>query len=287
MLNNFEFKYRIYDFEDKLMEALDSLSYDEEYQKDLDSKIIHPSKNELEIVDIVLDSIEKAEKPSDLKYITLDEAVTNAAYSIQKIDKTYIDYISKIPINVNSNFDEHCYCSLILKKFIDDICITRHIDIPSNLLSFSPICIGHEYIHSIKDIYYYEFLEKFTFSEVLTNFYELVAANTIFKEIKTDWRDFKLFSLSRIKDNYNELKTKRDIESLEEKKYYGVYLISIYYALVLYDMYKQDPNIILKKVNSVLKHKYTTGQMLDNLGIKNIDNENIKIFQLEKEILYS
>ena len=47
----------------------------------------------------------------------------------------------------------------------------------------------------------------------------------------------------------------------------GQYLNSFYYSLVLFNVYKSDPNLVLSAIKKVLNHEMTTLDMLINLGI--------------------
>ncbi len=56
-------------------------------------------------------------------------------------------------------------------------------------------------------------------------------------------------------------------------KYYQIpekqYFISFYYTVLLYLLYNQDVNLIIKEVKNVLNQKNTTKKMLENLGMLN------------------
>ena len=47
----------------------------------------------------------------------------------------------------------------------------------------------------------------------------------------------------------------------------GCYLNSFYYAVMLYNMYKETPKKILDLVSKVLKHEITTMEMLEMLDV--------------------
>ena len=47
----------------------------------------------------------------------------------------------------------------------------------------------------------------------------------------------------------------------------GMYLIGFYYAIILYNMFKDNPRGILDLVIKVLKEEMTTYMLLDTLGI--------------------
>lgn len=42
---------------------------------------------------------------------------------------------------------------------------------------------------------------------------------------------------------------------------------SFYYSLLLYNLYKKEPKIVLELVNKVLNHEMTTRGMLEKLGL--------------------
>ena len=51
------------------------------------------------------------------------------------------------------------------------------------------------------------------------------------------------------------------------RSYIGRYLNSFYYAIILYNMYKENPKKILGYVSKVLNHELTTYDMLIDLNI--------------------
>ena len=62
----------------------------------------------------------------------------------------------------------------------------------------------------------------------------------------------------------------------------GQYLNSYYYASILFNMYKSDPQMMLAYVNKVLKHEITTRELLETLGIFHQDKNSIFDTEFEK-----
>ena len=115
-------------------------------------------------------------------------------------------------------------------------------------------------------------------------FYELIDYEN--SKLKIKHLEYRLFWLTEqketylaiskiLKDNINNYKLSflnDDINATQNiyeyvKSYFGSYLGGFYYALILYNMYKVNPEIILNLINDVLSHKITTLDMLNKLNI--------------------
>ena len=55
----------------------------------------------------------------------------------------------------------------------------------------------------------------------------------------------------------------------------GQYLSSFYYSLILFNIYRSDPALVLQAVRKVLNHEMTTLEMLNSLGIYQENNDKI------------
>jgi hypothetical protein len=157
--------------------------------------------------------------------------------------------------------------------------------IPQNLYEISGCFFGHEQLHAMKDVNYKEYVNQRRLGEVIPIFYEFmiyspeevikkeilkVRMNNIFNNIS----EYDLFYNAFRDNRLNEIILGDDEVSNIKSNVYeycmtkvGCYLNSFYYALVLYNMYKQTPQKVLDLISKVLKHEMTTIEMLDSLGI--------------------
>lgn len=157
--------------------------------------------------------------------------------------------------------------------------------IPKNLNELSVYHFGHEQIHAIKETNYNEYVDNIVLGETIPIFYELMIYNPdeVLKKELIKFRmqymlinaeEYLIFS-SLLSENYiNDIiynekerigKETRLYEYLRTKV--GCYLNSFYYAVILYKMYKETPDMILCLVSRVLNHEMTTLDMLNFLGI--------------------
>ena len=152
-------------------------------------------------------------------------------------------------------------CSVIVlsdKTIRDARCYIKII--PEKTNELSPIWIGHECIHCLKDINYKEYKDKDLYSEVLTIFYEILVSHTIFNDIHDIWKNERNNML--INNNYyynllkNNLNDKEKENVYEFAMYlYGEYLTNYYYALNLFHLYKENPKVITKYINKYIAEK--------------------------------
>lgn len=157
--------------------------------------------------------------------------------------------------------------------------------VPDNLYEISGYFFGHEQLHALKEIDYREYINQRTLGEVIPIFYEFMIYSPeedMCKEIlKVRIRsifdnalEYKLFNDAFRANKLNEIILGEDKETIRKSKVYeyartkmGCYLNSFYYALILYNMYKETPERVLGLVSRVLKHEITTLNMLEQLGI--------------------
>ena len=99
--------------------------------------------------------------------------------------------------------------------------------------------------------------------------------------------EYGMFDLLFKENCVNDIICEREIGTGKETKLYeylrsriGCYLNSFYYAVILYKMYKENPDKILYFVLKVLNHEMTTFDMLNDLGIYG----NIQGEVFEKEL---
>lgn len=168
--------------------------------------------------------------------------------------------------------------------------------IPSKLYEFSTYCFAHEHIHAMKETNYKEYKNAITLGETISLFYELMIYNPD-EVLKKELLKFRMFWLLNNKKEYilfdnlyidawiNEWGCETTSDSKSNIYVFmiskiGCYLNSFYYAVILYNMYKESPKKILDLVSRVLKHEITTLQLLEILGIYGDIRGNI----FEKEL---
>ncbi len=140
--------------------------------------------------------------------------------------------------------------------------------------------LGHEFVHTLKDTNYEEYIDTQILGDTIPIFYEMLMADKhpMFK--RTIFR-FRLEVLKQEAKNYE-----RAIRQMGKSNRYkdlhkinatmsGQYLNSFYYAILLFNIYKVEPKMILEMVNKVLKHELTTRKMLDNLGLLYQDKNSV------------
>lgn len=157
--------------------------------------------------------------------------------------------------------------------------------IPENLYEISGYFFGHEQLHALKDVNYQEYINQRTLGEVIPIFYELMiyspekmikkeVLKVRIKSVFDNALEYNLFNDAFRENKLNEIILGEDKETIRKSKVYeyartkmGCYLNSFYYALILYNMYKINPEKILNLVAKVLKHEMTTLEILNYLGV--------------------
>lgn len=162
-----------------------------------------------------------------------------------------------------------------------------HFKIPQILDTNAEIHLTHELIHGLKETRYEEYILAAVLSDVIPLFYELIGTDNNIS-LKSDMMNIRMSLLGIEASTYKEV-TANMKKSMKDKDLYklvqsrsGQYLNSFYYALVLYNMYKSDPSLILEIVNRVLKREITTLDMLIELGIYTKDNDRVFDTELEE-----
>lgn len=147
-----------------------------------------------------------------------------------------------------------------------------HFKTPAFFDNVSSMWLAHEHIHSLKETNYFEYVEL-AFSDVIPMFFELLIADKANEAEEDALIRNRLFLL------YNEIQSTKQVKQLLssndiDNELYQVhatssleYLNGFYYAIQLYDMYKQSKEDILLKVCEVLKGHKTTKMILEELGI--------------------
>ena len=167
--------------------------------------------------------------------------------------------------------------SKILKKVDINSGRILGLDIPLNYYELSVYMLSHEYIHSLKELNYYEYINMCLVGEVVPIFYELIKSDN---KLGKDLLKVRMINLLQVKNVFLDVTQLVDESNNFYSKYFGnnglykyyrgvcgVYLNSFYYAVMLYKMYKETPKKILDMVSKVLKHEMTTLELLEQLGI--------------------
>lgn len=250
-----------------------------------------PSNNEIEIMDFVSDTLEDNNNHYDLELIGLDKAIEDGILSLVVFNKRYINKVKKIVFMMHDDLEINDLRTMIsFNMFSEKKRKKGHVEeikVPNETSELSPIWIGHELIHSLKDTNYNEYILIDIASEVLPIFYEVLVSHTLFSVLHDKWKSYRLSFLLNHKEIYQKLENecKKDNRYEFIRYQYGQYLTSYYYALNLFHLYKQNPKLITKYINKVLTHKITTLDLLNKFDIYDISKEHINIYKLEHEKL--
>ena len=158
-------------------------------------------------------------------------------------------------------------------------------NIPNKLNELSSIQLGAQHIHALKETNAKEHENTFVTGNVLSFLYELISIEQQDINFQKDYLNMRLqylnaciFEYKNARDVYNN-KEKND--SNEEQVYFdylnrvGAEINSFYYALILYNLYKNDPTLITNYVNKVLNHELTTVDVLEELAIYQEYNKEV------------
>lgn len=157
------------------------------------------------------------------------------------------------------------------------------LKVPHLLDTSASVFLGHETLHLMKETNYKEYVDAYVLSDVIPLFYELLMMEKI-EESKVLFAE-RMHLLLAEKVNFDEFTRRIGYNDWDVELYKysqtraGEYLNSFYYAVILYNMYKNDPKGILSLVQKVLNHEMTTREMLTFLDIYQKDNNDI--FDLE------
>lgn len=272
------FNYSEYTISDELEELAIASEFEESIENNPFPPVFIPTtKNEIEIAKLVSDTIEAISEPTitstpDNIELILQEAETGFK---EIFGEKYLENITEIPIKLHKDFDIYSYgVQYFYEYYIENgipINDAIAIHIPESLPRFSSIALGHEFIHTIKDISYYEFMEKLQFGEVIPQFYEFLTVDSSLSHLKEEWLKVKIFLLSEIKDDAYD-------SALNEA-------LGHYYSVLMYNLYRKNPKEVLKGVNEVLRHNKTTSELLKEMELYKINEKNIKTYKQERKLL--
>jgi len=248
-----------------------------------------PTENEYRIMNITSKSLKDIPKQVKSDNNTkIDNAIEQGILSMSIFSKSYINKLKNVVFLTYNDLTENSFNTLI--DMHNQKLYVKEIMIPKKINDVAPIWIGHECIHSLKDINYNEYIEKDIASEVIPLFYEILVSKTIFKDLHDIWKYERMNTLLEDK-KYYEI-GKNNIDDKEDRNTYsyimdsyGQYLTSYYYALNLFSLYKRNPKVVAKYINKVLKHKKTTLELLKELNIYKINKKHVNTYILEHKNL--
>lgn len=148
------------------------------------------------------------------------------------------------------------------------------------------IWYAHEGIHVCKDIHYDEYTNSFRYGDVITFLHELIISQQLNEEILYEWFNARFYCIKESATKSKEyIDSKSKTKSQEKKEIYntlisstGRYILSYYYALILYDIYLTNPRAITREVTKVLNGEQTTEKMLNYFNILNINDDLLNRF---------
>lgn len=180
--------------------------------------------------------------------------------------------------------------------------IMAKLNIPAKPLEIDGIVLGHEFIHLMKDANYNE-LKSSLYIEALPMFLEFICFDKGI-EFAPELLKMRIDGLGRQYEYYREfaLESERqhkcfggDFKGIGYRKSLeefactlsGNYLNSFYVALVLYNMYKDNPKKVLEMVRKVLQKEMITKDLCDRLGVisEEQDETFVRVFEELNKVL--
>lgn len=189
-----------------------------------------------------------------------------------------IDLIPKIPIYSDKHYRSFNTLITYSTSPKDGHVITNsgtivQYNIPKIIYDSDITFLSHEHCHSLKDTNYEEYINLYTLGEIIPIFYELIA-NEQNDAIKRRILQIRMHYLHSNKTEFQSASKIVETHTYHKRSVYnyvqsraGCYLNSFYYALILYNMYKETPIKILTLIYKVLNHEITTYEMLIHLDI--------------------
>lgn len=256
------------------------------YMSNMDIKVCDYVSSQLPFIDIKGVYVGKDITLDELKKKSLDELKVFGA----EVYSSANSIISEVPIELIDTDDFQfgtgvSYNHLNDGTIIPDSGIIHRYVVPKNISEFSIYNFTHEQIHGLKETNYDEYHCSLVIGETIPLFYELIS-NGPNEILKQELIKFRLYNLYGDKEDYEifrdlyentsmfDLFISNDGDVCSKKGLYdfirlkrGRYLNSFYYALILYNMYKETPKKILDLVSRVLTHEMTTIQLLEYLNI--------------------
>lgn len=246
------------------------LSYLNNIDIDICEYVLEQIPNDIDIQSVCLGNIISL---WELKSRSLDEIKIFGDDNVLRIN----NLMNSVVIN-NNEEDLFYFSTYVVYSLNDDgsVCLdSGRVDsyqMPVDLYEISTFSLCHEHIHALKDVNYSEYVNSFVLGETISLFYELINCD---KNIKKEYVKMRLYNLNNDRENFiisndlfNNALDEEDrllFEHIRSKV--GVYLNSFYYAIILYNMYKDSPKKILNLISRVLRHEITTLELLKMLDI--------------------
>ena len=219
--------------------------------------------------------------------VSVIDAVKGGLENIKVLGETNAALVSKIIRNVPFHqcySDPREYSCLIVyetlpgsKKIDRNNVALSNFRTPINIDILGSFYLGHEFVHSLKDTNYDEYMDTHIFGDTIPIFYEMLMGDK-YPMFRNSIYRYRLETLKVEGANYeraikNMKKGDRYKDSYKVKATMaGQHLNSYYYATLLFNEYKSNPEMVLELVNKVLHHELTTRQLLDQLGLLHKDN---------------
>lgn len=214
---------------------------------------------------------------------TLDKV---KALSVECLDKVGIKQTSKVISLLGSVGVEQVYndffmysCNILfdgddVTKVIDkDSGYVKNYRLPYDLDITSPVFLAHEHIHALKDTNYNEYINSQVHGDTINILFELISSEEYEGVLR-----FRMICLYNLLKEYSIIS--RLINDKKDGELYKAafascaqYFNSFYYALILYNMYKNNPVLIMEYVNKVLNHEMTTKEALEALNILHVQRD--------------
>lgn len=198
------------------------------------------------------------------------------------------------------NIERGCRHDFITNQFgqiLDNSIKLTCLYLPREIYLSDIIWYSHEMIHALKDSNYNEFINCYKYGEILPLFHEIFLSNKISNlVVYNEWIQLRYVYLKEnnermdiplMMDNHNYnilLDCLLNEKQIKDKQLLncnnGCYLLSYYYALLLYNLYLDNPNKILHIISKVLRKEVTTEYLLNELDIIENNTTNNKIFNI-------
>lgn len=202
-------------------------------------------------------------------YLRLKDIVSNTPISLE--EDYFLKYRTVFGFDIN-NGDVN-----VRKVTFDKYCISR------DTYDLSIFLLCHEHIHALKDTNYYECID--TLREVLPLFYELIVFDPDDKlsvemiRVRMSWllsnrNEYNIYNnlmknkilMPGLSNTFEDCFARGGLYDYFRLKV-GMYLSGFYYAMILYNLFKETPKKILDLVSKVLRKEITTFDMLYALDI--------------------
>lgn len=220
-------------------------------------------------------------------FVNLDTAITGALDNLKLLGDDVVVAAKGVttkkflPIEATS-FSYSCNIAYDdSRPFSKGLGVVNYFKVPFYLESITAdIFLAHEFIHALKDTNFNEYILHNSLADVIPLFFELVQISEKPEKQKA-FLNVRMMLLNNSKKDY-KMATDNMARNKNDKDLYevlqgvsGQYLSSFYYSLILFNIYRSDPALVLQAVRKVLNHEMTTLEMLNSLGIYQENNDKI------------